>query len=152
MKKYLSLFFFVSIIFCSVFAFANENWQFYNYDEYCFIQSSPIKTDIPEGKSRGDNGIIVYKMHKSSDLIVQISPGFDYGSVDSIEVKIDNINHDFYTDKDVAWSKDDKKTINSMKRGLEFVSKGVSNKGTTVKDTFSLKGFTLAISKLNNDC
>ena len=45
MKKYLSLFFFVSIIFCSVFAFANENWQFYNYDEYCFIQSSPIKTD-----------------------------------------------------------------------------------------------------------
>ena len=152
MKNFLTTLLFVSIFSFSLSSYANGSWDFFNYDEYCFIQSAPIKTEIPEGKSRGDNGIIVYKMHKSSDIIVQISPGFDYKSVDSVDVKIDDGEYEFYTDTDVAWSKDDKKTIFAMKKGLELISIGISSKGTKVVDTFSLKGFTSAISKLTNDC
>ena len=152
MKNFLTTLLFVSIVCLSPYSYAKGGWEFFSYDEYCFIQSAPIKTEIPEGKSRGDNGIIVYKMHKSSDIIVQISPGFDYKSADSVEVKIDNGEYEFYTDTDVAWSRDDKKTIFAMKKGLELISIGISSKGTKVVDTFSLKGFTSAISKLTNDC
>ena len=37
-------------------------WEFVKEDEYCFIQSIPIKTEIPEGKKRGENYILVYKL------------------------------------------------------------------------------------------
>ena len=151
MKHYLNLLL-ILLFFLPSIVFAEEKWQFYNYDEYCLIQSTPIKTEIPEGKSRGEHGLIVYRMHKSNEMIVQITPGFDYKSSDSVEVIIDDGNHNFYTDIDVAWSKDDKKTIYAMKKGLEFKTIGISNKGTTVTDTYTLKGFTTAIGKLSNDC
>ena len=152
MKNYLIFIFFISTIVFSYKSFAIENWEFFEYDEYCFIQSMPFKTEIPEGKTRGDHGMIVYKVHKSPDLIVQITPGFDYQSVDSVQVKIDDGEYSFYTDIDVAWAKDDKKTIYAMKKGLELITIGTSSKGTRVKDFFSLKGFTTAIKQLSNDC
>lgn len=152
MKKFIFLFFLFFITELSSKAFSQENWQFIKDVEYCFIQSSPIKTDIPEGKSRGDYGILVYTMNNNPELIVQITAGFNYKSSSSIEVKIDQGSYDFYTDADTAWAKDDKKVIYAMKKGLEFVTVGISNKGTKVVDTYTLKGFTLAVNKLADDC
>jgi two-component SAPR family response regulator len=91
-------------------------------------------------------------MHKSPDLIIQITAGFNYKSSDSIKVKIDASEYDFYTDEDTAWAKDDKKVIYAMKKGLVFEITGVSNKGTKVTDTYTLKGFTAASNQLINDC
>ena len=150
-----NLLFIISLIlttFLSFQSFSQDSWSFVKYDEYCFIQSSPIKTDIPEGKSRGDHGILVYTMHKNPDLIVQITAGFNYKSSSSVEVKIDQGMYNFYTDADTAWAKDDSKVIFAMKKGLEFITIGISSKGTKVTDTYTLKGFTSAINKLSNDC
>ena len=127
-------------------------WEFVKEDEYCFIQSIPIKTEIPKGKKRGENYILVYKMHKNPDLIIQLTAGFNYKSSDSVTVQIDKGVYDFYTDDDTAWSKDDKKAIYAMKKGLEFVTTGISSKGTKVVDTYSLNGFTAAINLLTEDC
>ena len=91
-------------------------------------------------------------MHKSLESIIQITAGFNYKSSESVEVKIDNANYNFYTDEDTAWAKDDKKVIYAMKKGLELVTVGISSKNTKVVDTYSLKGFTLAINKLLTDC
>ena len=44
-------------------------------------------------------------MHKSPDLIVQITTGFNYKDSNSVEVKIDSISYDFYTDGDTAWER-----------------------------------------------
>ena len=41
-------------------------WEFVKEDEYCFIQSIPIKTEIPKGKKRGENYILVYKINYST--------------------------------------------------------------------------------------
>ena len=152
MKDFIFLIFiFITIVFSSQ-SFSEENWQFVKDVEYCFIQSSPIKTDIPEGKSRGEYGILVYTMHKNPDLIVQITAGFNYKSSTSIEVTIDQGSYEFYTDADTAWAKDDKKVIFAMKKGLELVTTGFSSKGTKVIDTYTLKGFTSAVNKLSEDC
>ena len=152
MKNYFILFILLLLIFSSSKSIAEGKWEFYNYDEYCLIQSIPIKTEIPDNKSRGDYGLIVYRLHKSLEMIVQITPGFMYKSIDSVEVEVDNEALAFYTDTDVAWAKNDKKTIYAMKKGLEFKTTGVSNKGTKVIDIYTLKGFTSAINKLSNDC
>ena len=91
-------------------------------------------------------------MHKNPDLIIQITAGYNYKSVDSVDVKIDDGNYDFYSDADTAWAKDDKKVVYAMKKGLELITEGISSKGTKVTDTYTLKGFTSAINKLSEDC
>ena len=150
--KYFAYLIAILLITLSSKSFALENWKFFKDVEYCFIQSNPVKTDIPEGKKRGEYGLLVYTMHKNPDLIIQISAGFDYKSSDSIVVVIDEGNYEFYTDEDTAWAKDDKKTIYAMKKGLKFIVSSISKKGTKVVDTYSLKGFTAAVNKLSKDC
>ena len=140
--------------FCSL-SFAEikkGQWEYVKDSDYCLIQSAPLKTDIPEGKSRGENYILVYRMKNNIEPIIQITAGFNYKSSDSIIVKIDEIGYNFYSDSDTAWAKEDKKVINAMKKGLELISSGISDKGTKVIDTYTLKGFTSALKKLQNDC
>ena len=133
-------------------SFSKESWVLVKESDYCFIQSSPIKTEIPEGRSRGDYGMLVYTMNYSSDLIVQITAGFNFKSDDSIKVNIDKTEYSFYADGDTAWAKSDKKVIYAMKKGLELVATGISSKGTKVTDTYTLQGFTSALNKLEKDC
>jgi invasion protein IalB len=153
MKKYLNITIIFFILLSSSNIFAEEAWKIIKSNEYCYIQSIPIKTLIPEGKSRGNHGLIVYRMHKSSELFLQITAGFNYKSPESVEVQIDDEKFEFYSDaSDTAWAKDDKKIINAMKKGLSFVTTGVSSKGTKVIDTYTLKGFTSAVNKLSNGC
>jgi len=147
--SYLLLFLLISLSFG---VWAEPKWEFINDDEYCYIQSIPIETDIPEGKVRGDHGILVYRMHKNPEMTIQLTAGFSYKSSDSIVVNIDDNNYDFYTDDDTGWAKDDKKVIAAMKKGLKLITTGISSKGTKVVDIYSLKGFTAAINKLKKDC
>lgn len=127
-------------------------WEYVEDSDYCLIQSIPLKTDIPEGKTRGENYLLVYRMKNNIEPIIQITAGFNYKSSDSVIVKIDEIDYNFYTDSDTAWAKDDQKTIKAMKKGLELLTSGTSDRGTKVIDIYTLKGFTAAFNKLMNDC
>ena len=155
MKTYYILFAFLLTIIFSLNLYADQEageWSFIEDDEYCFVQSFPVNTEIPEGKTRGEYYLLVYRMHKSPDLIIQITAGFDYKSLDSVNVKVDNNNYDFYADDDTAWASDDNKVIYAMKRGLKLITTGISSKGTKVIDTYTLKGFTSAVNKITEDC
>ena len=39
-----------------------------------------------------------------------------------------------------------------MKKGLSLLLSGESARGTVTNDTYTLKGFTTSINKLNKDC
>jgi len=130
-------------------------WSFVQDEDWCYIGSSPIKSDLPETKKRGDNYILVYKIIGSEENIIQIEAGYKYNLDKKINVKIDNANFDFFSTKDsseTAWANDDKKVIYAMKKGLELTLTGVSARGTITNDTYTLKGFTNAVNLLNNDC
>ena len=130
-------------------------WSFVKDEDWCYIGSSPIKSDLPETKKRGDNYILVYKIIGSDENIIQIEAGYKYNLDKKINVKIDNTNFDFYSTEDsseTAWTNDDKKVIYAMKKGLELLLSGESSRKTITNDTYTLKGFTAAINKLNKDC
>lgn len=155
MKNY-----FLSLIFSFTILFAfsansqleKGKWNFVKNSDYCYIGSYPIKIDMPEGKSRGDTYILVYRMNKSKDSVVQIEAGYPFNNKEEVDVKIDETNYSFYSDNDTAWTDDDAKVIFAMKKGLDLIVKGTSSRGTKTKDTYSLKGFTAAFNKLTNDC
>ena len=130
-------------------------WSFVKDEDWCYIGSSPIKSDLPETKKRGDNYILVYKIIGSEENIIQIEAGYKYDLEKRINVKIDNTNFDFYSTEDsseTAWTNDDNKVVYAMKKGLELTLTGESTRGTITNDIYTLKGFTNAINQLNNDC
>ena len=155
MKNYLTLLIFVVILEFASLSLANVEkgkWNFVKETEYCYIGSAPIETDIPEGKQRGITYILVYRINKSKDAIVQIAAGYPYKKDQKVSVTIDNSQFDFYSEDDAAWFNDDNKVIFAMKKGIKLTVKGESSRGTKTTDIYTLKGFTAAYNQLFKDC
>mgnify|MGYP001308591148 CR=1 FL=1 len=155
MKNYLTF-----LIFILIFAFSTSShakvekgkWNFVKDTDYCYIGSAPIETDLPKDKQRGVTYILVYRINKSKEAIVQITAGYPYKKDQKVGVTIDNAQFDFYSDDDAAWSNDDDKIIFAMKKGIKLTVKGESSLGTKTTDTYTLKGFTAGYNQLFNDC
>ena len=156
MKNFLIFFNFIFILFSNTaYALEKGKWIFVKDDEYCYIGSIPIETDLPKEKKRGDTYILVYKMVGNQDSVIQVEAGYNYKLNKDIIIKIDNTNYKFYTTEDVsdsAWTNDDAKVIFAMKKGLELSITGESSRGTITNDTYTLKGFTSAFDQLTKDC
>ena len=130
-------------------------WSFVQDEDWCYVGSSPIKSDLPETKKRGDNYILVYKIIGSEENIIQIEAGYKYNLDKNINVKIDDTNFNFYSTEDsseTAWTNDDNKVVYAMKKGLELTLTGESIRGTITNDIYTLKGFTNSINQLNEEC
>ena len=155
MKNYLTF-----LIFILIFAFSTSShakvekgkWNFVKDTDYCYIGSAPIETDLPKDKQRGATYILVYRINKSKDAIVQITAGYSYKKGQTVAVTIDNAQFDFYSDDDTAWFNDDSKVIVAMKKGIKLTVKGESTRGTKTTDIYTLKGFTASYNQLLNDC
>ena len=156
MKNILIFFNFILILFSNpAYALESGKWTFEKNDEFCYIGSIPIETDLSKAKKRGDTYILVYKMIGNQDSIIQVEAGYNYKLNKDIVIKIDSSNYKFYTTKDVsdsAWTDDDAKVIFAMKKGLKLVITGESSRGTVTNDTYTLKGFTSAFNQLTKDC
>ena len=160
MKKILfTLLTILTILFASIssslFALEKGSWTLSKNDDWCYIGSLPIKSDLPETKKRGENYILVYKIIGSDENIVQVEAGYKYNLDEDIVVTIDNTSFEFFSTEDsseTAWTNNDEKVIFAMKKGLKLVLSGQSSRGTITNDTYTLKGFTSAINKLNKDC
>ena len=120
---------FIIIFFTSIsnnlFALEKGSWTLTTDNDWCYIGSLPIKSDLPETKKRGENYILVYKIIGSDENIVQVEAGYQYNLEKDIVVKIDNTSFKFYSTEDsseTAWTDDDDKVIYAMKKGLELVS------------------------------
>ena len=154
-----TLFALIIILFSSVssslFALERGSWTLSKNDDWCYIGSLPIKSDLPDTKKRGENYILVYKIIGSDENIVQVEAGYQYNLDEDIVVTIDNTSFKFYSTEDsseTAWTNNDEKVVYAMKKGLVLLLSGQSSRGTITNDTYTLKGFTSAINKLNKDC
>ena len=155
MKIFSQFFFLASLLLPTSILLANiekGKWNFVNEDNYCYIGSLPINSDIPEGKKRGDVYILVYRINRNPEAIVQINSGYPYKDGEPVNIRIDNKNYEFYADEDSAWTNNDNKFIYAMKKGIKLNVHGISQRGTKTTDTYTLNGFTSAYNKLTKDC
>ena len=152
---YLILFTIFVILPVKGYSLEKGKWSFVKDDTWCYIGSLPLKSDLPDTKKRGENYILVYKLIGSDEKIIQIEAGYNYNLSADIVVKIDQAEYGFYTTEDssdTAWADNDTEVIYAMKMGLELILNGESSRGTITNDTYTLKGFTAALNKLNEDC
>ena len=127
-------------------------WNFVKDTDYCYIGSLPTFLDIPEGKKRGKSYILIYRINKNPEAIIQINSGYPYKEKEPVKFKIDNKIYEFYTEDDSAWTNNDKEVIYAMQKGVNLNITGISKRGTITTDTYTLIGFTTAYNKLSKDC
>ncbi len=156
MKIFLAIFSSIYLIISfPAFSLEEGKWNFVKTDEYCYIGSLAIETDLSSDKKRGDYYILVYKNIGNPETIIQIEAGYDYKLDSKINVQIDKGDYEFYTTKDIqdaAWTEEDNKVIYAMKKGLKLKVTGESSRGTITNDIYTLDGFTVSFNKLIEDC
>ena len=153
MKRLIFLLATINLFFISdLGAIEKGKWVFVVDDNYCYIVSAPTKKEGDYTK-RGDTYVLVYRINKSPDKIVQVTAGYNYDESKPVILKIGQTTFDFFGKEDSAWTSDkDKEVIFAMKKGIMLSIEGYSSRGTLTVDTYTLKGFTAAFNKLSKDC
>ena len=89
----------------------------------------------------------------------EVVPGYVYKEGSSVTVAIGSEKFAFFTQNDAgagaAWihaRADEIKLIEAMKRGGQLLVTGISKRGTTTRDTYSLTGLGDALDKIHASC
>lgn len=99
--------------------------------------------------------MVFYRPGSDADGQVAFTGGYPFRSGSQVTVQISGNDFTLFTDGEWAWPAspaDDAKIVSAMKRGADAVVTGVSTRGTTTKDTFSLLGFTAAVEDAEKRC
>ena len=99
--------------------------------------------------------MVFYRPSAGARGQVAFTGGYPFASGSTVNVNIGGSEFELFTDGEWAWpatTADDSKIITAMKRGANAIVTGVSGRGTTTKDTFSLLGFTAAVEDAEQRC
>jgi hypothetical protein len=142
---------------------ANTDWSVFVEDnpKECWSVSVPTETvNTRDGRvvaaNRGEILLMVfYRPDAGASGQVAFTGGYPFRDGSQVSVDIGGTAFSLFTDGDWAWPaspSDDAKLVAAMKRGATAVVTGVSSRGTTTKDTFSLLGFTAATEDAEKRC
>lgn len=133
----------------------------------CYIVSPPIKSearrngaDVTSSVRRGDILLFVtIRPDQGVDKEISFTGGYPFAGDDTIDVEIGGTKYALSPGSGEsdqwAWppSPDkDKELVDAMRAGVQAVITGVSARGTTTIDSFSLLGFTAALEKAEELC
>jgi invasion protein IalB len=127
----------------------------------CWIVSRPTKSVALRGGkqvqvNRGDIYLMV-AVRPSDGVRQEVSfiAGYPFRSGSEVEAKVGSTRFTMFTNGENAWLRgpdEDAKAVSSFKSGVDAVVEGVSSRGTTTVDTFSLLGFTAALDSAQKRC
>lgn len=127
----------------------------------CWSVSTPTETvNTRDGRvvaaNRGEILLMVfYRPEAGANGQVAFTGGYPFRDGSQVNVDISGTSFSLFTDGEWAWPAsptDDTKLVAAMKRGASAIVTGVSSRGTTTKDTFSLLGFTAATEDAEKRC
>lgn len=99
--------------------------------------------------------MVFYRPSAGATGQVAFTGGYPFASGSSVTLNIGGTDFELFTEGEWAWPtspEEDGKIVTAMKRGASAVVTGLSSRGTTTKDTFSLLGFTAAVEDAEARC
>ncbi len=127
----------------------------------CWVVSAPKSIrNTRDGREvaarRGDIRLFVsYWPGSDKKGEVSATGGYPYANGSTVTIAIGSDTFELFTDGELAWAAsptDDERIIAAMKRGAQAVVTGESGRGTRTEDTFSLLGFTAAVTDAEQRC
>jgi hypothetical protein len=123
----------------------------------CFAIARPTSSETnPPAKSR--NPSYMFIASRPADKVsneVSIVIGYPFKPNTEASAVVGTASFALYTQQDGAWIKnvsEEARLIEALRSGQSAVVKGVSVKGTQSTDTFSLKGFSQALDRTDQEC
>ena len=139
---------------------SNTDWSVFVEADECWAVSSPKETvntkdGQPTQVRRGD--ILLFVTYRAGGAQGEISftGGYPFAEGSTVKVELDSGAFDLFTSDETAWTSspaDDAKMLAVMKAGSKAVISARSGKGTNTRDTFSLLGFTAAVTEAAKRC
>ncbi len=129
--------------------------------QYCWSASQPkesvhTRDGKPVSVRRGDILLLVsFIPERNVNGGVSFQSGYPFREGAEVSVDIGGQKFSLLTQGEMAWTssdEEDRKLVEALKLGNEAVVVGLSSRGTTTKDTFSLIGVTAAIEDAQARC
>ncbi|MEM6422056.1 MAG: invasion associated locus B family protein [Pseudomonadota bacterium] len=144
---------------------AKRDWSIFEAEadgnKICWIVSQPKSSSaFREGKAvevrRGDIFLMV-AVRPADGVSNEVSfiAGYPFQQGTTVEAKVGSNEFTMFTDGENAWlssPEEDQNIVNAFERGRDAEVRGVSSRGTTTVDTFSLLGFTAALRTATDRC
>jgi acid phosphatase class B len=126
----------------------------------CWAVSKPRETvNTRDGRTvsvrRGDILLFVTYRAGGASGEVSFTGGYPFAPGSTVGVEIDGQSFEFIADGEWAWPRDaanDATILEAMRGGATAILTGRSGRGTQTQDTFSLQGFTAALSEAQTRC
>jgi hypothetical protein len=123
----------------------------------CFALSKPVNSStVPPNRPR-DPAYMFVSTRPAEKVKDEVSVIFGYGLKPNSDanVEVAGGNYAMNTLADGAWVKnaaEEPKLVETMRKGQDLTVKGTSAKGTVSTDVYSLKGLSLALDKVGQEC
>ena len=125
-------------------------------DKLCYALGAVQKRQ-PEGKLKDAKANIFVSTRPSEGVRNEIAINLGYATKENgaATADVDGTSFELVTMKESAWLKNpaqEKEFVESMKHGSKLVVKASSAKGTSSTDTYSLKGLSDALARVQQEC
>ncbi len=135
------------------------DWSAYmfveNGNRVCYMISEP-KADEGDYSRRGKiYALITNRPAEGTKDVFSYITGYSYKTGSDATITIDGKAYSLFTQDDTAWAPDaeaDRELARAIREGSKMVVEGVSSRGTSTKDTFSLNGSSKAYERINDEC
>lgn len=142
---------------------AKKDWGIFSAGspKECWIVSAPTNSSAKRGGEsatvRRDEILLMVSIRPAGGVKNELSftAGYPIKADSTVNLRIGSKSFELFVDSDTAWSAspdEDAKIITSMRRGTSATITGLSKRGTTTTDKFSLLGFTAALEVAHEMC
>ena len=142
-----------------------QKWSVYVHEaddwKQCFAASAPQRSRNTRGGKavsvrRGITQVaVMFQPNVSADGEVSFTGGYPFSPEKTVKLTVSGNTFVLYADGEWAWAgspEEDRKIHNAFRLGATAVVTGISARGTTTTDTFSLYGFSKAFERARNLC
>ena len=142
-----------------------QKWSVYVHEtedrKQCFAASVPQRSRTTRGGKpvsvrRGITQVsVMFQPNISADGEVSFTGGYPFDPEETVKLTVSGNTFTLYVDGEWSWAaspEEDRKIHNAFRRGATAVITGISTRGTTTTDTFSLYGFSKAFEQARKLC
>jgi hypothetical protein len=134
------------------------DWSAYTYpagkSKVCYVVSSPKGSD-PRVKRDPIFFLVTHRPGQGVRNEVSTIIGYPFKKDTQVSLRIDEDGFKLFTNGDGAWAESkerDKSIVGAMRKGKAMKVSGTSWRGTSTTDTYSLKGISDALEKIDLTC